>query len=79
MQDSLRRLARPGPNAQLDQLTQRARESRAPEVWFRVAFFRDVREERAAATEAYAAALAHGLGEPEAAYAREAVVRLKPD
>ena len=79
MQGSLRRLARPGPNAQLDQLTQRARESQAPEVWFQVAFFRDVREERAAASEAYAAALAHGLGEPKAAYAREAIVRLERD
>ena len=76
MQDAVRRLAQPGANAALDRLAERARASAAPALWFQVAFLRDVRDERSAAAEAYAAALAHGLGEPHAAWAREAVARL---
>ena len=76
MQDALRRLAQPGANAALDRLAETARAGQAPALWFRVAFLRDVRDERDAAAEAYAAALAHGLGEPYAAWAREALARL---
>jgi hypothetical protein len=76
MQDALRRLAQPGANAALDRLAETARTSQAPALWFQVAFLRDARDERGAAMEAYAAALAHGLGEPHAAWAREALARL---
>jgi hypothetical protein len=76
MEEALRRLPQPGANAALDRLAETARTSQAPAVWFQVAFFRDVRGERTHATEAYAAALARGLGEPHAAYARAALDRL---
>jgi hypothetical protein len=76
MRDALGRLGPPGGNAALDRLAERARASQAPALWFQVAFLRDVRDERTAAAEAYAAALAHGLGEPHAAWAREALTRL---
>lgn len=78
MRDAVRRLAQPGANAALDRLAERARASHAPALWFQIGFLRDVRDEHDAATEAYAAALAHGLGEPHAAWAREALARLGP-
>jgi hypothetical protein len=76
MREALRRIAQPAATAPLDRLTDTARGSGSAALWFHVAFLRDVRDERSAALEAYAAALARGLGEPHAAWAREAMARL---
>jgi hypothetical protein len=46
-------------------------------AWFGVGFYRDVRDDRQGAAGAYEAALARGLAEPHAAYAREALARLR--
>jgi hypothetical protein len=77
MQEAMRRLTQTGPNAALDDLERAARGRQEPALWFQVAFFRDVRDEHAAARAAYEAALAGGIGEPQASWAREAVERLQ--
>jgi hypothetical protein len=76
MQDAFRRVGESGANAPLDRLTETARTTGSAALWFQIAFLRDVREERSAAREAYASALARGLEGPRAAWAREAMARL---
>lgn len=65
-----------GPTPLERQVLARAEARRDPLAWFHVGMYREVRHDGPGAAEAYRTALAAGLGEPHAAYAREAVTRL---
>ena len=53
------------------------RSANAALAWFGVGFYRDVRDDRQGAVEAYRAALHDGLREPHATYAHRALQRLE--
>jgi hypothetical protein len=55
-----------------------ARGGVGPLASFALGFYRDVRDERDGAEAAYRAAVDGGIGEPYAAWARSALVRLRP-
>lgn len=67
----------PAASAAEGRLGESARSTNAPLLWFQLAFFRDVRDDAPGAVDAYAQSLAHGLPEPHAGWAREAIARLR--
>jgi hypothetical protein len=67
-----------GPTPGEQQVLAAAERDGSPLAWFHVGMYRDVRDDAPGAAAAYRTALARGLGEPHAAYAREALARLGP-
>jgi len=78
LQAALRRYPETAAVAQQaeERLGNEARNTGAPGSLFGLAFYRDVAGDAPAAAEAYRLALEHGLVDPQATYAREAIARL---